>query len=285
MATQWETVAPSLQALAGQDLSKASTQFTNNQNSALSYLAGTTWQVTTANIPVASAALAGCLITVTDENGGTAYRCNGVSWVKQSPGLTEYDRSSALWTARGVGLVGQQLRISDFGNNPMALAEWNGARWAPQAGCQLIYDLQTPLVSASSLTPSLNLPDVTLPGGSWGLYGGYELELVVELTAQTPTARQVTVNLAGSQIINDASVARHAGYIRGMRNVGSLTSQVVFEKASDYLRHLSANQGVQTKTKDSATDLLVSGSVAATVTVADTITLWGYRVWWMGLGA
>lgn len=241
------------------------------------------WSVETGDLPEASATNAGAFFWVNDENGGTQYRSDGVSMIKQSPGLTEYDIPAVAWADRGTGAVGQVKRITNMGNNPLVEAQWNGTRWTPRGGRQMIYDLAAPIENTGA-SPSVTLPNVTLPGGSWGLSGGYEFELVADCAVQTPSARVVNVTYDSTQFINDSAAQRHAGYRRLIKNKGATGLQVVMEKNGDYDTWLSGNQTVQQKTKDTTTDLVVAGTITMTVPVSDTLSLWHYRIYWVGQG-
>ena len=244
------------------------------------------WLVTAATLPAASPSNSGAFFLVADENGGTLYRSNGASQVKQSPGKSEYDVQSTLWADRGVGYVGQVKRILDFGNNPLVEAQWNGTRWTPRGGRQMIYDLAAPVVSASNTTQVCTIPTVVLPGGSWGLSGGFEIELAWELGAGTPLTRVLTMAFDGSNLADDSTTLhRRLALRRTIKNQGAANAQQVLERAGDYATYQTVNTTGQQKTKNTATDLPITGSITSTYGSATTAVIPFYRIWWVGQGA
>lgn len=252
------------------------------------FLAGTASAPTDtllANLPTSSPGNAGKLYFVTDLNGGTLFKDNGVSLVQQAPGVTEGSEAASIWASRGTGTVGARKRISDLGNNPLVEAVYNGSRWVPRSGEQLIYEA-APAASASGTTQTITLPNVTIPAGLMGLTGAIRVELGWELSAGTPLTRVVQMTWDGSLFVDDsASLHRRFNLTRNIRNVNAVAVQHLTERQADYASDQTVNTTGQDKTKDTSTDLVIAGSIVSTFGTAQVSTLCYYRIWWLGVGA
>lgn len=240
-----------------------------------------------ASLPAASAANTGVIYFVADRNGGTLLKSNGVSLVQLASGVSEGGESASIWASRGAGsVIGERKRISDLGNNPLVETQWNGSRWVPRGGRQLIYELGAPIVSPSGTGQVCTLPNVTIPGGLLGLTGSLEIELAWELGAGTPLTRVVAMGWGGSSIVDDsATLHRRFALRRTVRNTGVANAQQVLERQADYATYQSINTTGQQKTKDTAADVVIDGSVTSSFGSAATAAVMEYRVWWVGVGA
>ncbi len=245
-------------------------------------LTGTTtaeWAVD--SLPSASPENAGAFFFVNAENGGTLYRSNGTSWVKQGPGRSEYDVQSCLWADRGTGAVGQRKRITDLGNLPVVV-EWDGARWQPTNGIAKIYR-QPGVVSGTAGTSSTaTSATVTIPGGLLGPVGGIVLEASFSASA-SPTAATPAAAWDGSALFDGVSVGtkRNVRIRRSFRNIGSEASQIVNEASGDVGGTGTGSGAVQTFTKNTANNRTLQASCVFTHASSITATLHAFDIWWV----
>jgi hypothetical protein len=240
--------------------------------------------VTVATLPAASTANTKQWFRVTDENGGTLYQSNGVSMVKMAPGLTEYDIVSCLWADRGTGVVGQVKRITNIGNNPLVEAIYDGTRWAPRGGRQLLYSSQGNISGSSATTSAATIPSVTIPGNLLGLNFGLDIQIATHVVAGTATtANTVSLTFDGFELFGtDRTTGRRLWLSRRIRNMNSASVQTVMSSAGG----TGANEGVandpKETTKVSTGDLVLAGTATAVAATAIVNRIDEYKIWWIG---
>lgn len=240
--------------------------------------------VTVATLPAASTANTKQWFRVTDENGGTLYQSNGVSMVKMAPGLTEYDIASCLWTDRGTGVVGQVKRISNLGNNPLVEAVWDGARWAPRGGRQLIYSSRGNIDGASATTSAVTLPAVTIPGGLLGVNFGLDVEVATHtLASAATTANTISYTFGGFELFGaDRTTSRRIWNGRRLRNMNATNVQTVMTSASGMGGFDAAANDPKETTKDTTADVAMAGTAAAVAGTALVNRCDEFKIWWVG---
>lgn len=237
-----------------------------------------------ANLPAASAANNGMEVDVSDANGGTRYKSDGVTWRKVSPGVTEYDIASSLWADRGVGVIGQVKRITDVGNNPLLEAIWDGTRWAPRGGRQLIYSSRGNIDGPSNTTSAANIPAVTIPGGLLGVNFGLDIEIATHTVAGVATtANTVSLTFDGFELFGtDRTTNRRLWLSRRIRNVNAANVQTVMANASATGANEGAANDPKETTKNSANNLVLTGTATAVAATAMVNRIDEYKVWWIG---
>lgn len=236
------------------------------------------------DLPSASVLNQGLVYFVTDENGGTLRKSSGSSMVKMAPGVTEANIGSAIWTERGTAATNATKFITDLGNNATVEAIYDGARWQPRGGEQLIYNLKAPIVGATSTSSSVTFPSVTIPGNLMGTNGAIRVEVMGYLDAASLTTTD-SLTIGGTAMMNNTNdgTNRRRYWTKELRNRNATNSQIVTTRASgaEYGSELTAGTAPTTLSKDTTGDLTLAGSIATTSTGAQTFTLDVYRVWWI----
>lgn len=242
------------------------------------------WAVLASQLPAASASNAGVFYLVTDENGGTLYRSDGVSMIKQAPGKSEYDIASCLWTDRGTGVVGQVKRITNVGNNTLLEAVWDGTRWGPRGGRQLIYSSRGNIDGASGTTSAVTLPAVTIPGGLLGVNFGLEIEVATHTVAGVATtANTISYTFGGFELFGtDRTTGRRIWNGRRIRNMNSASVQTVMSNASGTGAFEAAANDPKETTKDTTADVAMAGTATAVAASAMVNRCDEFKIWWIG---
>jgi len=235
-------------------------------------------------LPAASSANAGTFYRVTDENGGTLYYSTGVSMIKLAPGLSEYDIASCLWADRGTGVVGQVKRISNLGNNPLVEAVWDGARWAPRGGRQLIYSSRGNIDGASATTSAVTLPAVTIPGGLLGVNFGLDVEVATHtLASAATTANTISYTFGGFELFGtDRTTSRRIWNGRRLRNMDAANVQTVMSNASGMGGFEAAANDPKETTKNTTADVAMAGTATAVAGSALVNRCDEFKIWWVG---
>lgn len=221
-------------------------------------------------------------VWITDDNGGTLYRSNGVSWEKRSPGLAEVDVPTVLWAELGTGAVGQRKRIVDPLFNQPVLVEWNGTRWQPVNGIAKIHRQAGVVNGTAGTTSTATSALLTLPGGMLGPEGGWIMEACFSASA-SPTAATPAATWDSSALFDGVSVGtkRNVRIRRSCRNVGSDASQIVNEAQGDLGGPGTGSGAVQTFTKNTANARTLQASCTFTHASSIVATLHSFDVWWV----
>lgn len=236
-----------------------------------------------ANLPAASAANDGDEVDVTDLNGGTRFRSNGVAWVQVSPGVTENAVTYSTWADRNQGTpyLGQRKMFTDIGNQPVP-AEYNGTRWVPVGGMAKIYRQAGVVNGTAGASSTATSALVTLPGDLLGPEGGWVMEAAFSASA-SPTAATPAAAWDGSATFDGVSVGtkRNVRIRRSCRNVGSDASQIINEAQGDLGGPGTGSGAVQTFTKNTANDRTLQVSCVFTHASSIVATLHSFDVWWV----
>lgn len=234
-----------------------------------------------ADLPSASVENIGQVYFVTDENGGTLRKSSGTSHVKLAPGATESVQGADIWADRGTAAFGTSKIITGIGNNDLVEAIYDGARWQPRGGKQLIYTLKAPLTGTGTATYTITLPSITIPGGLLGTNG----ELIIELEAQantTPIAATPSLTLDNYELAgNSGGTNRRIWLGRRLRNENSATVQTVYAHAGSTGAHEFSDNNHRGTTKNSANDMVLTGSVIWTHASGITGSVSEFKVWWI----
>lgn len=195
-------------------------------------------------------------------------------------------RQAAAWGSLGTPTLGDERRVTGVGNQPTLLVIGDGTRWQPQGGQHLIHQLRDEVVSASSTSVTVALPDVTIPAGMLGLYGGLMVEIAAELSG-TPLTRSISLSLGGQSLpaVTSNGTDRAVYMARHVRNNGSASSQRWAEPSGNYPvwgAYGTSNLNGATTTVDTAAAAVLSGSISWTSSAAQVGRLASYRVWWIG---
>lgn len=169
---------------------------------------------------------------------------------------------------------------------------WNNADsvFEPRHGRQLLLSAD-PLVGASSTTPVVAIPQFLCLANLLGTKLALEIDVQIEGSANTPTARSLILTFGSTQVLNEATaLSRAVGIAREIRNMGATNSQRISNKADgEYTRYQSANSARLTATEDTTADLVLAASTAVVGTAdvfgytyagAQTLTRARYNVWW-----
>ncbi len=234
-----------------------------------------------ANLPAASAANDGDEVDVTDLNGGTRFRSNGVAWVQVSPGVTENAVTYSTWAGRNQGspYIGQCKRITDIGNqNPEFI--YNGTRWLPK-GLQLAYRQSGVVNGTAGASSTATGATFNTQPGMMGPDGTVLVE--VDYAANTaPVAATPQMTWAGSNLHDGASVGtrRNVKVTRTIRNAGAENAQNVSEGSTQLVIEGSANAQVQTFAIDTAAAArAIVPSITFTHASSIVATIHRYEVW------
>jgi hypothetical protein len=234
-----------------------------------------------ADLPSASVDNLGQLYFVTDEAGGTLRKSSGTSMVKLAPGVTEANTGSSTWAERGTAAVNTTKIFTDVGNLGIVEGIYDGARWQPRGGKQLLYSLKAPLTGAGTTSYVVTLPSITIPGGLMGING----ELVIEMEAQgstTPIAATPSITFDGYELAGNGFGANRRLWLgRRIRNENSASVQTVYAHAGSTGSFESANNDHRGTTKNTANDLVLTGSMTWTHASSITGVVGELKVWWV----
>lgn len=236
-----------------------------------------------ADLPSASVANMDQVFFVTDENGGTLRKSSGSSMVKLSPGVTEANTGSSTWAQRNATTpVANAVKIfTDIGNVATVEGIYDGSAWQPRGGRQLIYTLKAPLTGSGTTTYTINLPSITIPGGLLGANGGLDFELAAAANA-TPVAATPSLTFDGYELAgNNGGANRRIWMGRRLRNQNSASAQTIYANAGASGAYEFQNNDHRSTTKNSANDLVVTGSVIWTHASSISGTVNELKIWWM----
>lgn len=233
------------------------------------------------DLPAASVDNLGQVYFVTNEAGGTLRKSSGTSHVKIAPGVTEGVQSSAIWSERGTGALGESKIITDLGNNALVEAIYDGTRWQPRGGRQLLYSLKAPLTGSGTTTYTVTLPSITIPGGLMGTNGALDIEMAATAST-TPVASTPSITFDGYELAgNSGGANRRIRMSRRMRNENSASVQTVYANAGATGGEEFANNDHRGTTKNTANDLVLTGTVVWTHASSITGTVNDLKVWWI----
>lgn len=245
--------------------------------------------ITVANLALvaASSTNIGKMYFVTDLRGGCLVKSNGSTWAEVTPAINDGSGLSApasTWAARGSGsTVGQVKRITDLGNNPLAEAVWDGTRWRPRGGRQLIYQL-TAAITNTQINPHCVLPNVTIPGNLMGIVDGFLVEASWDYGAGPPSNVSESLTLGGTTLRNNTNngTNRRRWFTQRVLNAFATGSQYSLEKNSggEYGAPGTASSVYNTLSKNTTGDLVLAGDMTCT-SVSATATMYMYNVWWV----
>lgn len=235
--------------------------------------------------PAASSSNIGKIYLATDENGGTAYISNGISWLQLAPNVdSQAGIPSTTWASRGSAATlgaGYIQRITDIGNNVNVLIQSDGTNWCPLGGIQRLYSSTTPIAGAAPGTTSdtATIPSWTVPGGL--LASTFALVINLEAHASTtPIAATPALTLGGTDIFSAMGAFRRLLLRRTIRNKTTGTQHIV-EKATDSGARVIVDNDGQDKTKDTTGGLVLAGTVNFTHASVITTTIDNYYVDWI----
>lgn len=221
---------------------------------------------------------------VTDRNSGRRVKSDGTSWVNQGPGN---DATAGIptttWAARGsAATVGEIKRVTDLGNNPNIFIVADGTYWQPFGDRVCIYRMAAEIVGTGTLTNTSTLPNVTIPANLLNLYGSLEAVLEANTNALTPIAATWTCNWDGADFAGPQGTNRRLDMRRKWRNKGSAALQNTITKGNSESGGpiIATTDSTADRTKNTATDLVVSGSVVFTHASAIVGTVKRYEIWW-----
>lgn len=236
-----------------------------------------------ANLPEPCAENTDQVYNVIGEFGNILKKSNGYSMISLGKGSWEGDIFWSRWQALQPSSLGECRRLLNVGNNLLATVQWNGIRWVPFGGKQLIYDLQEVQVSSASLTPQIVFPEVTIFGGMMGESGSLEIEATVALAnGVDAVSRSISVSLGGEDVMADTTSNRRAIFHRSIKNLTS-TSQVTFQKlAGQFSEEVSDDSDLPAFSINTSQDQLLNGGCQFVVSSTATARLLNYKVWLLG---
>ena len=193
-------------------------------------------------------------------------------------------QTATTWAARGSGdAVGRVIRISDVGNNPLLRAEWDGTRWVPHCGRQLLYQVLAPVNGSAGASSTATSASISIPAGMLGVCGG--LEIVADFAGNTaPVAAIPQVAWGGNNTFDGLTVGtrRNVRVGRNIKNINSASSQIVSEGVAETGGFGSANGAAQAFSVDTTAAVAVQVSINMTHATSIVATINKLQVWWVG---
>jgi hypothetical protein len=237
-----------------------------------------------ADLPAASASNDGLEYQITDRRGGCRVKSNGTSWIEQAPAINDVAGTTAsTWAARGSGsAVGEIKRITNLGNNPNIFVVWDGTYWQPLGDRVCLYRMTTEITGTGTTTNTSTLPTVTIPASLLNLWGTLEAVLESDTNNTTPVEATWTCNWDGSDYAGTQGANRRLDMRRKWRNKGNAAIQSTITKGNSEAGGaiISNNSSTGDRTKNTANNLDITGSVVYTHATSITGTVKRYEIWW-----